>query len=86
MVILQGATQGVAALKAEALAIHHAKTKKYHLRAGDMYLHQGGEFLQEGRKWAWKGTVDQARALRRKSEAAVGCKLRSIPHSVESGE
>jgi hypothetical protein len=51
---------------------------KYHLRAGLMYLHQEGKHLQFGRKWAWVGTIEQARAMRRRSDVAAGCKLRSI--------
>ena len=51
---------------------------KYHLRAGDMYLHQEGKHLQFGSKWAWVGTIEQARAMRRRSDAAAGCKIRAI--------
>lgn len=78
MSILYGAVQGVAGLKAEALSIHLSKTPKYHLRAGLQYLHQSGNHLQTGSKWAWVGTIDQARAMRRRSDAAAGCRIRAI--------
>jgi hypothetical protein len=51
---------------------------RYHLRAGLEYLHFSGLKLTEFRANAWTGTVDQARACRRKFPAAAGCKLRSI--------
>lgn len=51
---------------------------KYHLRAGDMYLHMGGKWLQSGREYAWVGTIEQARAMRRQSDAAAGCKIRAV--------
>lgn len=51
---------------------------KYHLRAGLQYLHQEGNHLQSGRAYAWVGTIDQARAMRRKSDAAAGCKARLV--------
>ena len=47
---------------------------KYHLRAGDMYLHQSGGHLQDGRHYAWVGTIEQARAMRRTFIAAACCK------------
>lgn len=89
MTILYGAVQGVAALKAEALSIHLAKATKYHLRAGDQYLHFSGLMLTHERSQAWVGTVAQGRACRRKFDAAAGCKLRvvrtiPVPHEVEA--
>lgn len=51
---------------------------KYHLRAGLAYLHFSGLKLTDERSQAWIGTVEQGRAMRRKSDAAAGCKLRSI--------
>lgn len=75
MTVLFGAVQGVAAIKAEALSVHHAKTQKYHLKSGSLYLHQSGQHLQIGRQYAWTGTVEQARAARRAFDAAVGTTL-----------
>lgn len=74
MTILYGATQGVNAIKAEALAIHQAKTQKFHLRNGTLWLHWSGLMLTSDSKQAWSGTIEQARACRRKFDAAAGCK------------
>jgi hypothetical protein len=65
-----------AVLRALSLSVH-AKPK-YHLRAGLLYLHWGCGFLTENRDHAWKGTMDQARACRRKFDAAAGCKARPV--------
>lgn len=54
------------------------KAPKYHLRAGLQYLHQEGKHLQSGRAYAWVGTIEQARAMRRQSDAAAGCKARLV--------
>jgi hypothetical protein len=51
---------------------------KYHLRAGLQYLHWSGGFLTDNRDWAWKGAFEQARACKRKFDAAAGCKIRAI--------
>lgn len=87
MTVLFGNAQtAVRALKMEAYARHEAKTqRKYHLRAGDMYLHQSGLHLQNTDAYAWKGTMDQARAMRRDYPAAAGCRTReavTIPNIV----
>lgn len=78
MTILFGAVQGVKALKAEALSIHEGKKPRFHLRAGDQYLHFSGLMLTAVRSEAWTGSVEQGRACRRKFDAAAGCKLRVI--------
>lgn len=78
MTILYGATQGVNAIKAEALAIHQAKTQKFHLRNGNLWLHWSGLMLTSDRNQAWSGTIEQARACRRKFDAAAGCKISEI--------
>lgn len=78
MSILFGATQGVRAIKAEVFSIHLAKATKYHLRAGDQYLHFSGLMLTPERSQAWVGSVAQGRACRRKFVAAAGCKLRVV--------
>ena len=51
---------------------------RYHLRAGGMYLHQEGKHLQFGSKWAWVGTIEQARVARKRFDAAAGCKIRAV--------
>jgi hypothetical protein len=78
MTILFGAVQGVAAIKAEALSIHNAKTPRYYLRAGNMYLHQSGARLQDTHQYAWTGTIEQAAAMRRTFSAAAGCKIAAV--------
>lgn len=61
------------------LAEHTAKSDRLHyLVAGGKYLHQSGLCLQDGRKYAWQGTIEQARAIRRRSDAAAGCLAISI--------
>lgn len=45
------------------------------LKAGDMWLHMSGQFLTKERKDAWIGSVDQARNMRARSDAAAGCKV-----------
>ena len=71
-------TAAIRASGREAFSIHLSKAPKYHLRAGLQYLHQSGNHLQTGSKWAWVGTIDQARAMRRRSDAAAGCRIRAI--------
>jgi hypothetical protein len=51
---------------------------KYHLRAGDMYLHMSCTKLTDQRDWAWVGTIDQARHARKRFDAAAGCKIRAV--------
>lgn len=51
---------------------------KYHLRAGDMYLHFSGLMLTADRAWAWLGSIEQARKCRRTFDAAAGCKIRAV--------
>lgn len=63
---------------AEAGSIHEGKKPRYHLRAGLEYLFYDASKLTSERKWAWVGTVEQARKCRRDFPAAAGCKLRSI--------
>lgn len=70
MTILYGAAQGIPA--------GEGPTTKFHLRAGDQYLHWSAEFLTDNRLDAWSGTVQQARACRRKFAAAADCKVRWI--------
>lgn len=70
-------------------AEHHCKARKYHLRAGDMYLHWSGLFLIANRYQAWSGTADQARACRAKFDAAAGCRrhpIIAIPSHTEGAE
>lgn len=55
----------------------HAKPK-YHLRAGNEYLHWSASKLTSDRRHAWVGTMDQARACRRTFAAAAGLKTRSV--------
>ncbi len=73
MTILHSASNGVRALKAEALSKHNAKEERFYLKCGSLYLHESGLALQSGSKWAWSGTMEQARACRAKFDAAVGC-------------
>lgn len=70
MTILYGAAQGVPAGESPAT--------RFHLRAGDQYLHWSAGFLTDNRLDAWSGTVQQARACRRKYPAAADCKVRRI--------
>lgn len=72
------AASAIRGIKAEALSIFEAKRPRYHLRAGLAYLHFSGLKLTDKRSQAWTGTVEQARACRRKFDAAAGCKIRSI--------
>jgi hypothetical protein len=57
-------------------SIHHKP--KYHLRAGDMYLHFSCLMLTSNRAHAWVGTIEQGRACRRRFDAAAGCKIRAV--------
>ncbi len=45
------------------------------LRAGTEWLHWSGGFLTDNPQHAWSGTVEQARACRRKFDAAAACKM-----------
>lgn len=45
------------------------------LRAGKQWLHWSGGFLTDNPQHAWSGTVEQARACRRKFDAAAACKM-----------
>lgn len=67
-------------------SIHNRQ--KYHLRAGGMYLHQGGGKLQPSRQYAWTGTIEQAAAMRRTFSAAAGCTAipQDDPTHSEAGE
>lgn len=56
-----------------SLSVHRAP--KYHLRNGKLWLHWSGLMLTAERSQAWSGTIPQARACRRKFDAAAGCKL-----------
>jgi hypothetical protein len=51
--------------------------RQYYLMSGGKFLNQSGEFLQDGRKYAWQGTIDQARNCRARYGAAAGC--RAVP-------
>lgn len=77
MTILYAATQGVAALKSEALAKHIAKSQRV-LRCGNQWLHWSGLKLTDDRNHAWVGSLDQARACRAKFPAAADCKAVSV--------
>lgn len=35
--------------------------KRFRLRKGDLFLHLSGQFLTTDRKWAWIGSLKQAR-------------------------
>lgn len=76
MTTLYGPAQGVAAIKAEVLALHSAKTRQYHLRKGLLYLHWSALLLTKDRKQAWVVDIIKARACRRKFEVARECKPR----------
>lgn len=78
MSVLYGAAQGVNAIKAEAYANHQAKASKFYLMSGGQYLHQQGQHLQVGTRYAWQGTIEQARACRAKFDAAAGCKTVAV--------
>lgn len=59
-------------------AEHVAKNeRKFFLMAGGLYLNQSGQHLQSGRRYAWQGTIDQARKCRASFNAAAGC--RAVP-------
>lgn len=59
-------------------AEHNAKRERlYYLMAAGKYLNHGGQYLQGGKLYAWKGTIDQARACRVRHGAAAGC--RAVP-------
>lgn len=59
-------------------AEHAAKTEQKHfLMSGGLYLNQSGQHLQHGRRYAWQGTIEQARACRAVFNAAAGC--RAVP-------
>jgi len=65
-------SQWVPSIEGKSLSVH--RQPKFHLRAGNMFLHQSGAHLQPGRQYAWLGTVEQAAAMRRTFSAAAGCK------------
>ena len=70
---------------AEAGAVTEAKDRHY-LKAGGQYLHFSGLHLTSVRAQAWTGSVEQARACRRKFDAAAGCRTHpiiSIPKHVQ---
>lgn len=72
-------------------AEHNAKARKYHLRAGDMYLHWSGQLLTSKRWQAWSGTAEQARNCRAKFDVAAGCRRHriispAIPSHTEGAE
>lgn len=82
------AANAIRGIKAEALSIFEAKRPRYHLRAGLEYLFYDCTKLTSDRAYAWTGTVEQARACRRKFDAAAGCKIRAIqplPPSIQEG-
>lgn len=85
MTILYGAAQGMQAMRSEAMAIHHAKTRRYFLKQGDLYLFWDGSKLTDNRQHAWTGTGEQGRACRAKFPAAAQCRLKlavAIPQLV----
>lgn len=88
MTVLYGsATQGVRALKAEALSIHRSKERKYHLRAGLLYLHYSATKLTDKLEQAWSGNIDHVRACRSKFDAAAGLKaIRTDLKPLPTGE
>lgn len=55
-----------------------AKERKYFLMAAGQYLNQSGKHLQSGTRYAWAGSIDQARAIRRTSPAAAGCRTVNV--------
>lgn len=67
MSILYASQAGIAEHKAKGDQLHY-------LMAGGKYLHQEGKHLQDGRLYAWTGTITQAQNCRRDHPAAVGCK------------
>jgi hypothetical protein len=72
------AANAIRGIKSEALAKHEAKTPRYHLRAGLEYLFYDCTKLTSDRAYAWTGTVEQARAARKRFDAAAGCRIRAI--------
>lgn len=59
-------------------AEHKAKAPQYYLMDRGRYLHNSGDHLQDGRRYAWTGSIDQARAIRRASSAAAGCRTVNV--------
>lgn len=59
-------------------AEYAAKAPRFYLMAGGRYLHQSGDHLQDGRRYAWTGTIDQARNCRRDHPAAAGCRTVNV--------
>jgi hypothetical protein len=48
--------------------------RRYYLKSGGLYLHWSAKFLTDNSKHAWTGSIENARACRRKFDAAAGCK------------
>lgn len=71
MTTLYGAAQA-------GIAEYTAKHPQYYLMAGGKFLHQSGLCLQDGRKYAWQGSIEQARNCRRQFDAAAGCRAISV--------
>lgn len=74
MTLRYGPAQGVKAMHTEAVARLEARDTRFFLMTGGLYLHQSGQHVQRGTQYAWQGSIEQARAMRRRSDAAAGCK------------
>lgn len=68
---------------AVSLSVH--RQPRYHLRDGVKYLHFSGLMLTSERAHAWVGTFEQAKACRRKFDAATECRPRII-QPIQAGE
>lgn len=81
-------SQWVPSIERQALSQSVHQVPKFYLRAGNMYLHQGGGKLQPSRQYAWTGTIEQAAAMRRTFSAASGCTAipQDDPTHSETGE
>ena len=55
-----------------------AKRPKFYLMCEGRFLHWSGKHLQTGTRYAWSGSIDQARAIRRTSPAAAGCRTVNV--------
>jgi hypothetical protein len=53
-------------------------TRQYFLMAGGKFLNQSGQFMQDGRRYAWKGTIEQARNCRSQFVAAASCRVVAV--------
>ena len=60
-------------VRALSASVRNAETVR--LKAGSQYLHWSGGFLTPNPAHAWSGSVEQAKACRRKFDAAAGCKM-----------